>query len=250
MQLAGAVALVTGASSGIGAATAAALAAVGTRLVLTGRNTARLGAVAARTAAIAIPADLTEPDGPDRLADAALAATGRIDLLVNDAGAGWAGPISDLSTAKADELVRLNLLAPIQLVRLLVPGMAARRSGRLIFVSSIAGATGVRHEAAYAATKAGLNCLAESLTYELAGSGVGVSLVLPGVVDTPFFDRRGMRYGRAWPVPISADRVARAITDAAARDRPLVYVPGWMRLPALLHGTAPTAFRRAAARFG
>jgi short-subunit dehydrogenase len=249
MRLAGAVALVTGASSGIGTATAAALAAAGARLVVSGRDPARLAAVAARTGATAIPADLTDPDGPDQLAAAALAIAGRIDLLVSNAGTGWAGPIGELSAVKATELVTLNLLVPIQLARLLAPGMAARGSGRLIFVSSIAGATGVRHEAAYAATKAGLNSLAECLRYELAGQGVGVSVVLPGVVDTPFFDRRGRRYDRGWPVPIPAGRVACAITEAAARDRDIVYVPGWMQLPAWLHGLAPAAFRRAAARF-
>jgi short-subunit dehydrogenase len=219
------------------------------RLVLSGRDTARLTAVAAQTGATAIPADLADPEGPQKLAAAAQASAGHIDLLVSNAGAGWAGPISELTSAKAAELVALNLLAPIQLARLLAPSMASRGYGRLIFVSSVAGATGVRHEAAYAATKAGLNCFADSLTYELAGSGVGVSLVLPGVVDTPFFDRRGRRYGRVWPVPISADRVARAIRDAAERDRPAVYVPGWLQFPARLHGAAPGAFRRAAARF-
>ncbi len=116
-------------------------------------------------------------------------------------------------------------------------------------MSSIAGAIGVRHEAVYAATKAALNCLAESLDYELADRGVGVSLVLPGVVDTPFFSRRGAAYQRHWPAPVPADRVAAAITDAAARDLPVVYVPAWLRLPALLHGVAPRTFRKIAGRF-
>jgi short-subunit dehydrogenase len=243
MQLAGVVALVTGASSGIGAATAVALAAVGARLVLTGRDKARLDDVADQTGAVAIPADLTEADGPDRLAAAALAAVGRVDLLVSNAGIGWAGPIGELSPATAADMVALNLLAPVQLARLLAPGMVARRTGRLIFVSSVAGAMGVRHEAAYAATKAGLNCLAESLSYELSPHGVGVTVVMPGVVDTPFFERRGRRYDRVWPIPIRPERVAHAIVDAAARDRAVVYVPGWMQLPARIHGLAPGAFR-------
>jgi short-subunit dehydrogenase len=250
MRLADAVALITGASSGIGAATAVALAAAGARLVLTGRDRARLEAVAARTGAEALPADLTEPDGPDSLVQAALDLAGRVDLLVSNAGAGWAGPIAELSAAKAAELVTLNLLAPLQLARALAPGMVDRGAGRLIFVSSIAGATGVRNEAAYAATKAGLNCLAESLRYELAGHGVGVSVVLPGVVDTPFFTRRGRPYERTRPMPIPAERVARAVAEAAARDLDVVYVPGWMRWPAWFHGTAPRAFQLLAGRFG
>jgi short-subunit dehydrogenase len=249
MRLADAVALVTGASSGIGAATAVRLAAAGARLIVTGRNEERLRAVAARTGAMPLPADLAEPGGPELLVEKALAAENRVDLLVCNAGAGWAGPIGELSGAKASELVSLNLLAPVQLARLLAPGMAARGTGRLVFVSSIAGATGVRHEAVYAATKAGLNYLAESLAYELSGTGVGISLVLPGVVDTPFFGRRGRPYERRRPVPIPAERVARAITRAAARDLDVVYVPGWLRFPAWLHGVAPRTFRWMAARF-
>jgi short-subunit dehydrogenase len=250
MRLAGAVALVTGASSGIGEATADALAAAGSKLVLSGRDTDRLAVVAARTGATAVPVNLADPDGPDRLAAAVLGAAGRIDLLVSNAGAGWAGPIGELSAATAADMVKLNLLAPIQLARMLAPAMAERGYGRLIFVSSIAGATGVRHEAAYAATKAGLNNLAESLSYELSGQGIGVTLVLPGVVDTPFFRSRGRPYERRWPVPIRADRVARAIVDAAARDRDVVYVPGWLRFPAWLHGVAPGTYRRVASRYG
>lgn len=250
MQLAGAVALITGASSGIGAATAVALAQAGARLILTGRDEDRLKAVATRTHGLALSADLAEPDGPDRLIEAALARTGRIDLLICNAGAGWAGPIGDLPGSKATELLTVNLLAPIQLARLVAPGMAERGFGRLIFVSSIAGMTGVRHEAVYAATKAGLNYLAESLDYELAGTGAGVSVVLPGAVDTPFFRRRGRPYGRRVPAPIPPEKVAQAIVTAAQHDRDVVYVPGWLRFPAWVHGTSPRTFRFLARRFG
>jgi short-subunit dehydrogenase len=250
MWLSGAVALVTGASSGIGAATAAALAAAGARLVLSGRDPGKLAAVAERIGAAAIPADLSDPAEPARLAAEATKVAGRVDVLISNAGSGWAGPIGDLSDEKASELIAVNLLAPIQLARALAPGMAERRQGRLVFVSSIAGAVGVRHEAVYSAAKAGLNCFAESLSYELAGRGVGVSVVVPGVVDTPFFAHRGRRYDRSWPRPIPAERVATAITDAVTRDLGVVYVPGWMRFPALLHATSPGAFRRLAARYG
>lgn len=250
MRLVDAVVLVTGASSGIGAATAVRLAASGARLIVTGRNEERLCEIAAQTRATPLTADLADPGGPELLVEKALAAEGRIDLLVCNAGAGWAGPIGELSGTKASDLVSLNLLAPVQLARLLAPGMAERGWGRLVFVSSIAGATGVRYEAVYAATKAGLNYLAESLAYELADTGVGVSLVLPGVVDTPFFGRRGRPYDRRRPVPIPPERVARAIARTVARDLDVVYVPGWLRFPVWLHGAAPRTFRRLAIRFG
>lgn len=250
MQLAGAVALVTGASSGIGAATALALAAAGARLIVTGRDEDRLKAVAVRAGATAFPADLARPDAVEALTASALHVHGRIDLLICNAGGGWAGPIIEMPAAAAAELAAVNLLAPVQLARLLLPGMTARRAGHLVFVSSIAGVTGVRNEAVYAATKAGLNSLAESLRYELAGTGVGVSVVLPGAVDTPFFSRRGHPYERRWPAPVASDLVARAIIRAVTRNRAEVYVPGWLRFPAWLHGAVPRAYRSLAGRFG
>jgi NAD(P)-dependent dehydrogenase (short-subunit alcohol dehydrogenase family) len=250
MRLTGSVALVTGGSSGIGAATARALAAEGASTLIAGRDEARLAAVAEQTGGIPLRADLATPDGPASLAAAALAAAGRVDLLISNAGVGWAGPIEQLTQATAEELVAVNLTAPIQLTRLLAPPMAERGHGRIVFVSSIAGATGVRGEAAYAATKAGLACFAESLAYELAGRGVGSTVIMPGVVDTPFFARRGRPYDRRWPVPIRPERIARAVISALQRDRSVVFVPGWMGFPARLHGAAPGVFRALAGRFG
>ncbi|HEV2377372.1 MAG TPA: SDR family NAD(P)-dependent oxidoreductase [Streptosporangiaceae bacterium] len=251
MRLDGAVALVTGASSGIGAATAAVLAAAGARVLLTGRDRERLAAVAATTGGVPLPADLAAPDGPADAAESALrAAPGGVDVLVNNAGVGWAGPVAEMTAEKTAELVAVNLTAPIQLTRLLVPGMTKRGRGRVVFVSSIAGAVGVAGEAVYAATKAGLAMFAESLAYETRGQGVGVCVVVPGVIDTPFFDRRGTPYGRRWPAPVAPGRVAAAVVRAVERDAGLVYVPGWLRVPAWLHGAAPGAFRAASARFG
>jgi short-subunit dehydrogenase len=256
MRLRGAVTLVTGGSSGIGAATARVLAGAGARLLIAGRDPARLDAVARDTGALALKADLAEPQGPAELADAALqvAATDAhapgIDILINNAGIGWCGPVSEMTGDKIAEILAVNLAAPIELTRRLLPRMTARGSGRIVFVSSIVGATPVRDEAVYSAAKAGLGYFAESLAYELAGRGVGVSLVVPGVVDTPFFQARGRPYDRRRPVPIPSERVARAIISAAERDRAVVFVPAWMRFPAWLHGAAPGAFRVLAARFG
>src|SRR5499427_407249 len=251
MRLDGAVALVTGASSGIGAATAAALTTAGASLLLSGRDEARLAEVAARTGGAALGGDLAEPGGAAALAERALAAArGRVDILVNNAGLGWAGPFGAIPAAKVSELATVNLAAPIELTRLLVPGMAERGRGGVVFVSSIAGVTGVRGEAVYAATKAGLAAFAESLAYEVAGGGVDVSVIVPAVIDTAFFSRRGRPYGRARPAPVPAGRVATAIVSALEHGRPVVYVPRWMRIPAWLHGAAPGTFRVLAARFG
>jgi short-subunit dehydrogenase len=251
MRLPGSVALVTGGSSGIGAAIARALAAAGARVLLAGQDRGRLDRVAAETGAASIQADLAAPDGPARLAAAARENAGNgIDVLVSNAGIGWAGPFADIPGPAVQRLVAVNLTAAMELTRLLVPAMADRGRGHVVFVSSIAGATGVRGEAAYAATKAGLRYYAESLRYELAGRGVGVTVVVPGVIDTPFFTRRGTPYDRGRPAPIPAERVARATLAAIEHRRAEVYVPAWMRLPARLQGAAPGLFRVLATRFG
>ncbi|TQS29234.1 SDR family oxidoreductase [Microbispora sp. KK1-11] len=247
MRLAGARVLVTGASSGIGAATALELSARGARLVLSGRDQEALAGVAARTGGQVVPADLSDPS-----ADLAVRA-GRVDMLVACAGEGWSGPLVRMSGGTAERMIAVNLTAHVQLTRLLLPGMLERGRGHLVYVASIAGVVGVREEAVYAATKAGLLAFAESLRYELRAvkeNGVGVTAVVPGVVDTPFFARRGRPYTRRRPAPVPPERVARAIAVAVERDRAEVYVPAWLRLPARLHGAAPGAFRVLARRFG
>ncbi len=251
MQLSGAVVLITGGSSGIGAATARTMAAAGARPLVAGRDRERLAAVAAQTGGVALTADLATSDGADDLADAALrAAPDGVDVLINNAGIGWEGSFGDIPAAVEEQLVAVNLAAPLRLTRLLTPAMAHRGRGHVVFVSSIAGATGVRREAAYAATKAGVRYFAESIRYELRGSGADVSVVFPGVIDTPFFDRRGTAYQRKRPAPISPERVAQAILSAVERNRAEVFIPGWMKYAAWIHGAAPGLFRSLAGRFG
>lgn len=250
MRLEGSIALVTGASSGIGRAVAPLLAERGATLALAGRDQAALASIAERTGGLPLAADLAAPGGAERLAELVLERWGRVDLLISNAGAGWAGELATMPLEVAERLIALNLLAPVRLTRLLLPGMLERGSGHLVYVTSIAGATGVAREAVYAATKAGLASFADSLREEVAGAGLTVSVVVPGVVDTPFFDRRGSAYDRSWPAPIPAERVARAVLRAVADDRAEVFAPAWIRLPARLKGAVPGLYRRLALRFG
>ncbi|MFB6891512.1 SDR family NAD(P)-dependent oxidoreductase [Kitasatospora sp. NPDC056327] len=244
------VALVTGASSGIGTATAVRLARAGWRLLLSGTDQARLDAVAARTGGRPLPADLAKPDGAQLLAEAALAAAGRVDALVAGAGLGWRGPFARTPADTLDRMLEVNLAAPLRLTRLLLPGMLERGRGRIVLLGSMAGQVGVRDEAAYAATKAGLTMFAESLWYELRGSGVGVRLVLPGAVETPFFTTRGTDYQRERPRPVPPEAVADLVHGVLTTERDRVFVPHWLGLPARVHGAAPGLFRRMASRFG
>jgi short-subunit dehydrogenase len=114
----------------------------------------------------------------------------------------------------------------------------------------VAGHVGVPEEAVYAATKAGLITFSDSLRYELDGTGVGVSVVSPGVVDTPFFERRGRPYDRRFPKPIQPEPVAAAILRAIRSEKAQVFVPAWGSFPARLRGGLPGLYRALARRFG
>jgi short-subunit dehydrogenase len=247
MRLRGAVALVTGASSGIGQALAVRLVASGARVFAAGRNENALAAVSGATPMVA---DLAEPSAPERLARQVLDAAGRVDLLVNNAGSGSAAPLAEQSPAVLDQLLTVNLRAPIQLTRAVLPGMLEQGGGGLVFVTSIAGRLGAREEAVYAAAKAGLDVFAESLRFEVAGRGIGVTVVVPAVVDTPFFDRRGRPYPRRRPRPLGAARVADGIVTAIEADRPQVYLPAWLRVPVAVRAVVPAGYRWLAGRFG
>lgn len=244
------VALVTGASSGIGAATARRFAAGGWQVLLNGRHRGRLEETAAGTSGIVLPGDIATPDGPGLLAESALGATGQIDLLVAGAGIGWAGPFTTMSHTAIDRVLTVDLNATMHLVREILPAMVAAGRGRVVLVGSVAGTVGVRNEAVYSAAKAGLAAFAEALRQELRGTGVGVTHVVPGPVDTPFFERRGTPYQRTRPRPTSADRVADAVWDAVRRSRDDVYVPSWLALPGRVRGVAPALYRRLLDRFG
>jgi short-subunit dehydrogenase len=229
VRLEGRVCLVTGAAGGIGRAAATALEAAGARVVAVDRA----------------EADLAEPGAAARLA----AKAGEIDVLVNNAGVGLHGRVADLDAEELRRVLTVDLEAPIELTRALLPGMLARGRGHVVNVGSIVGLVGRPNEAVYAAGKAGLAIFTESLRSELRGTGVSASLIVPAVVETRFFAERGVPYGRNRPRPVRPERIAGAIVDAIRRDRARVVVPGWLAVAVRLHGAAPGAFRALADRF-
>lgn len=246
-----AVALVTGASSGIGAVTATALARRGYLVVVHGRDERATAGVAMAVGGVPVCADLAREGEADRVAARALeVGGGSVAVLVNNAGFGWYGPFTEMPPGTAERLLAVNLAAPMALTRALLPAMRERDHGRLVYVSSIAGRVGVAGEAAYAATKAGLDCFADSLRGELRGTGIGVGVVVAGMIATPFFDRRGTPYERRWPKPIPAEAAADAVLRCVERGVPEVYLPRWLRLPVAVQGVAPTAYRWLEGRFG
>jgi short-subunit dehydrogenase len=248
MHVDGAVAIVTGASSGIGRATAIELARRGAVVVGVARDAAALADVDRATGGSHVVADVRDPCHATGVVDTTLARHGRVDVVVANAGVGHAGAFADMAPDRVRELVDVNVLAPILLVRAALPHLLARRSGAVVLVSSIAGEVIVPGETVYSATKAASGAFAEALHEELRGSGVTVSAVSPGAVDTSFFDRRGMPYERTFPRPVPPQRVAVAIADAVTTGASRRLEPRWLRLPAALHRMAPTAYRALARR--
>jgi NAD(P)-dependent dehydrogenase (short-subunit alcohol dehydrogenase family) len=240
--------LITGGSSGIGAATARAFAARGFPVAVAGRDEAALRKVADDTGGVSIPGDLRYQGVPRSTVEIAAQAMGGLDVVVSNAGAGWSGPFASMTGEDIDALLDVNLRAAAHLARASLGHLRPGR-GHLVFVGSIAGLVGVTGEAWYSATKAGLTTLAGVLRTELKSDGIGVTLVSPGVVDTPYFERRNQPYQRHHPRPIRAEVVAELIVDAVERSREEVIVPGWLSFPARLKVHFPGLYRLLEDRF-
>ncbi len=189
--LRGKVAVVTGASRGIGEATALTLAQAGADVVVTARTGDELAALAGRlermdVAALPVAADLTREEDVERLRVAAQERFGRVDVLVNNAGVGKYGPLASLSAADYDWMMNTNMRSSFLCTAAFLPGMLERRHGWVVFVSSVAGLKGLPNESVYCATKFAQMGFAQALDYETREQGVKVSVVAPGGVGTHF----------------------------------------------------------------
>jgi NAD(P)-dependent dehydrogenase (short-subunit alcohol dehydrogenase family) len=184
-RLDGKVAIVTGASSGIGAAVAEAMSEAGASVVLTGRDHDRLRHVAesCRGPTHAVAADLADEAAPRRIVDEALGVYGRIDSLVHSAGIFWPKPLAEAPLEDFDEQWRVNVRAPYALTKAALPHLG--RDSSVVFVSSIAGQVAFPNSAAYCATKGAIEQLAKALAVELSPQGIRVNAIAPGNIRTP-----------------------------------------------------------------
>ncbi|HWC03478.1 MAG TPA: SDR family NAD(P)-dependent oxidoreductase [Methylomirabilota bacterium] len=214
MRLAGQVALVAGASRGIGRAVALAFAREGARVGLLARGRAELDQVAglieaAGGSALAVPGDAAEESTAARAVEATLARFGRLDCLVTAQGTGTFGPVEASRLAEWEDMVRGNLTATYLLCRAALPPMLAAGRGTIVAVVSLAAVRAIPGCAAYTASKAGVLGLVRALAAEVRARGVRVAALCPGAVDTPFWDRI--------PGPPDRSRMLRpeAVADAA-----------------------------------
>jgi short-subunit dehydrogenase len=252
------VVVITGASAGIGRATALRLGRDGTAVVICARRADRLDEVASRirvAGGLALPvvADVTRDEDMQRLIDQTLATFDRLDVVICNAGFGIYGTIETITPARMQQLIDVNYLGTYYAARAAIPVFRRQRRGHLIVVSSIVGKRGVPYMGAYSATKFAQAGLAECLRAELVDSGIHVSTVFPISTETEFFDimtaHSGFATETAGPRQ-SADAVAAAIARVIERPVPEVYPYRKARALAVLSALAPGLTDRIVKRWG
>jgi len=226
MEVRGSVVVITGASSGIGAATARELARKGAKVVLAARREAELRALhaditAAGGEALVVQTDVGRREDIDRLIATTLDTYGRVDVLINNAGISAGSSIATSSDAALQRIVDVNLLAPARCIQAVLPPMRRQEGGLIVNVGSVAGE--VATYGLYAATKFGLRGLSDAMRRELRRDKIDVVLIVPGFIRTP------MTMGVKVPMP-GPEAVARHIAAAIRRPRRRIVVP-WPYLP-------------------
>lgn len=239
--LAGEVAIVTGASGGIGSATARELARQGARVVLAARRVEQLEALARALTdvgaeALVVPTDVTDRAQLEHLVEAATDRFGRVDILVNNAGIGAPRAMVKLSLDFIHELLDVDLVAPAELTRLVLPGMLQRKHGAIINIASVAGHIGL--DPLYTGAKAGIRGFSLGLRRQIRGSGVSVSCISPGFIRTTM--TRGVRA----PMP-GPEVIARTVARLVRHPRRDVVVPRYYRIPILIDRHIPWLVDRA-----
>lgn len=233
----GKIAMITGASSGIGAATALKMSAQGLKVALVARRRDRLEELQARITAaggtaLVVTTDLAQPDERLRALEEVRAGLGEPDVLLNGAGFGWYGCLDAQPAADGRQMIAVNVDATYHLTRLVLPAMIARGSGLIINISSIAARLPIQGIAVYSASKAFVDAFSVALGRELKGSGVRVAVVRPGPVRSEFFTRAATQTG-GLPIPgerlsVSTDVAAARIADLLNNRRARISVPGIM----------------------
>ncbi len=257
MNFRGKTVLVTGASSGIGRATAIAFAKQGADLVLAARREVRLVSLASElekggVRALPVRCDVTSPPDVEELARRTEQAFGGVDVLVNNAGVGLYGPVEKIGEDQLRTVFEVNVFALLRVTRALLPLMRRRKGGKIVNVSSVLGHRGLPMLGGYCASKAAVNALTESMRIELRPEGIDVLLVSPGLTRSEFRAVRMHAPGyRQEQIPLeemSAEEVADAVVRACRRNKrdTVLTLPG--RAMVYANRLSPALFDRFASR--
>lgn len=245
------VAVVTGGSSGIGAAVARLLAEKGWRCVLVARNEERLAAVADEIGAEYEVCDVGDREAVERMVTEVRKRHPAVKLLVNNAGISSRGKgFVETDPEWIEQLLRINLLGAVWCLRAFLPALEAAKPAHVVNVASVAGTVALP-PGLYAASKHALVAFSRSLAASLPAKGVHVHTVNPGFVETPGFPQRGRLGSRLLErTVVSPEYAARRIVSAVEHNRPEIFVPGWYRVPAVAQALAPGLISRLLARRG
>ncbi len=248
MERVGRVAVVTGGSSGIGAAIARTLARRGWRLVLLARDEERLSEVASEVGAEHELCDVADRAGVERVAAGIRGRHPAIRLLVNNAGfSAGGGGFLELEPERIEQLVRVNYLGSVWCLQAFLPALEAGAPADVVNIASVAGTIAAGASGPYSASKHAQLAFSRSVGVELAGSGISVHSINPGLVDTPGFPNRSRFRNRLLKRLVAEpDLVAERVVSAVERNRLEQFVPRWYRPAAILQATAPATLARAA----
>ena len=245
------VAVVTGGSSGIGAAVARTLAGRGWQLVLLARGEERLAEVAGELGAEQEVCNVADRAEVERVAAAVRERHPAIRLLVNNAGIPGGGGFLDLESDQIEALVRTNYLGSVWCLRAFLPALEAGAPADLVNIASVAGTIAAGPSGAYSASKHAQIAFSRSVGVELAGSGIAVHTIIPGLIDTPGFPNRARFRSRLLQGLVAdPDLVADQVVRGIERNRLEQFVPRWYRPAAIVQAAAPGLLARAARASG
>lgn len=253
MELKGKIVLITGASSGIGAWTAQTAAAKGAVPILTARSIEKLevAAVSMTPSPAVYTMDVTKDEDVSRGISAVMEKYGRIDILVNNAGFGMFERTVDMPSSQFAAMMDVNYMGTVRCTKAVLPHMLARGEGHIINVASMAGKVGSPKSAGYTATKHAVLGFTNALRMELAGTGIAVSAVNPGPVNTPFFDQAdpsGQYVNNIRWFMMEPEKVARHIVRVMETRKQEVDLPWLGALGTRLYGLFPRISNRIAAK--
>jgi short-subunit dehydrogenase len=248
------IVLITGSSSGIGRVAALKFAAAGAIPVLTARSVDKLLDVSAEIRerygieAPVLALDVRSNQQVEQVVSEVFDRFGHIDILVNNAGYGLFRDTVEISNEEIEDMMDVNYFGLVRMTKAVLPAMLQRREGHIINLASIASFFATPTHGAYAATKFAVQGFSEGLRFELHGTGVHLSTINPGPVDTPFFDRADRSTLPKAASFLSADQVADAVLRASRERKPVYILPRIGRLGLVLRHMFPSVYYRALAR--